>query len=384
MSPHHASRGAPAVELSEFIEAHRGAIVAAWAAKVRGELLRTALRPEQLHDALHLFLDEVVEALERSSETRIEAGHSAVARAHGRQRQTVRLHIGEVVREYGLLFETIVGLASEAGTLLRPSDLLALSRHLYTGAAEAVDEFAEKSQAERRHADFEAFAFLAHEIRNPLSTAKLTWQLLQHQEKLHGAAAERHARSLERLSALVDHSLTHSRLAMVGDGAPLHREPIALDELLQGAAEDSAAEAEHKRIQIEVDAPSDTCVAADSRLLRSAITNLVRNAVKFTRRQGLVLLRARVDAARASIEIKDQCGGLPPDRAERLFESFIQAGSERSGFGLGLAIVRQAVEAHGGTIEVKNHAGHGCLFAIELPLEPPAASRPRAPVPHGH
>jgi signal transduction histidine kinase len=358
-----------AVGLSEFIRRHRERIVAAWSAKVREEVLRTALSQEQLRDALLLFLDEVIEALGHSGAALAQSGHSAVARAHGRQRHTLRHHISEVVREYGLLFECIVTLAREADTQLEPEQWLELSRCLYAGAAEAVDEFAEKSRTERRHADFEAFAFLAHEIRNPLSTARLSWELLSGSGTAVGPGAERLGRSLERLGELVDYALTHSRLEMIGEGAPLHRERLSLAQLLRDAAEDCAAQAEHKGIELQIEAPLGAELSADARLLRSALSNLVRNAVKFTHRGGKIQLRGRLEQGSALFEIEDQCGGLPPERSERLFESFIQAGPERSGFGLGLAIVRQAVEAHRGTVEVRSRPGSGCVFALELPPE---------------
>ena len=80
----------------------------------------------------------------------------------------------------------------------------------------------------------------------------------------------------------------------------------------------------------------------DPRLLRSALSNVVQNAVKFTRIGGVVILRARHEGDLVRIDVEDQCGGLPPERAERLFESFVQGPVEdRRGFGLGLAIARQ-------------------------------------------
>jgi hypothetical protein len=68
-----------------------------------------------------------------------------------------------------------------------------------------------------------------------------------------------------------------------------------------------------------------------------------------------------------TIEVADACGGLPPGKVDDLFAPLVQRGENRSGFGLGLAIARQAVEAHGGSIDVRDDPGDGCVFTIELP-----------------
>jgi signal transduction histidine kinase len=106
----------------------------------------------------------------------------------------------------------------------------------------------------------------------------------------------------------------------------------------------------------------------DPRLVSSALTNLVRNAVKFTHQGGTVEIRARVAEERVSIEVEDGCGGLPPGFVERAFAPFAQMGADRTGFGLGLAIAKQAADAHGGSIRVQNLPGKGCIFVLELPM----------------
>jgi signal transduction histidine kinase len=72
-------------------------------------------------------------------------------------------------------------------------------------------------------------------------------------------------------------------------------------------------------------------------------------------------------AGRVVIEIEDRCGGLPPGAAENLFAPFVQVSDDRSGLGLGLTIAYQVVDAHGGTLEVRDLPGRGCVFAVALP-----------------
>ena len=79
-----------------------------------------------------------------------------------------------------------------------------------------------------------------------------------------------------------------------------------------------------------------------------------------------MIVRARASSGQVALEVADACGGLPPGRIDDLFSPLVQRGENRTGFGLGLAIARQAVEAHGGDIDVKDLPGVGCVFTIEL------------------
>ena len=79
-------------------------------------------------------------------------------------------------------------------------------------------------------------------------------------------------------------------------------------------------------------------------------------------------MRGQVACGRATIEIEDCCGGLPPGKVEEAFAPFVRLDSGQSGFGLGLAIARQAVDAHRGCIRVQNLPGKGCVFVLELPI----------------
>jgi signal transduction histidine kinase len=102
-------------------------------------------------------------------------------------------------------------------------------------------------------------------------------------------------------------------------------------------------------------------------MLGSAVSNLLQNAFKFSRRNGTVSLTARAVGNRILIEVEDACGGLPDGKIEELFRPFKQRSSDRSGLGLGLSITRRAVEANDGTLKARSVAGKGCVFTIDLP-----------------
>jgi signal transduction histidine kinase len=101
----------------------------------------------------------------------------------------------------------------------------------------------------------------------------------------------------------------------------------------------------------------------------TALFNLLQNAFKYSTPHGHVTVRTVCNRERVSIEVEDECGGLPEGNAELLFSAFgARRGRDRSGLGLGLAISRKAVKAIGGDIHIRNLPGKGCIFAIELPI----------------
>lgn len=365
-------------EVGEFLERHRDALIAKWEAKVRAALQDDErFTGEQLRNSLHLFLDEIIDRLLAFSRGGAQAGRrrSPIAREHGGQRQVLQLGIIELVREYSLLHESIAELADETVTTLSGRGITALTTQLFSGAAEAVEEYVRRQEEEQHRGNFEYFAFVAHELRNPLSSAQLAWESTLRKSALDPRLSEVINRSLKRLKEQIDHSITQSRLTSFRGRPEIRRERVSLDLLVVDACADSTIDAEAKGIRLDRPA-SDLFVEGDFRLLRSALSNLIRNAIKFTRAGGTVSIRGRPEGDRVLIEVADECGGLPVERAERLFQSFSQIGRDRSGFGLGLAISKQAVEAHGGTLHVKNVPAQGCIFTIDLPGEGTIADRP--------
>ena len=108
-------------------------------------------------------------------------------------------------------------------------------------------------------------------------------------------------------------------------------------------------------------------VRGNRELLLAALTNLLQNAFKFTRAHTEVTLSVYAFGELVLIEVKDQCGGLPPGSAEIMFTPFTQRSDDKSGLGLGLSIARQSIEADAGTLSVRDMPGTGCVFTISLP-----------------
>lgn len=115
----------------------------------------------------------------------------------------------------------------------------------------------------------------------------------------------------------------------------------------------------------------DVIVHADRQILASVVANLLQNAFKFTCRQGHVSLSARAIDARVLIDVEDECGGLPPGKAEELFRPLEQRGDDRTGLGLGLTICDRGARVNNGQVHVLNKPGTGCVFTLDLPRQQP-------------
>ena len=355
--------------LADVLDTQRAAVMQRWLDAVRGTLHPESMPRVELVDHLPSFLGQVIDAL-RAERAPDEV---EVAGEHGLQRLALGFSLDAVVREYGAMRTAMVTVAIEAGLAITTHDYRVIFDCVVNGIAGAVSEYSRQRDAEMARQASEHFAFVAHELRNPLSSAVLALDALQASGQLDPALRPVKVleRGLHNMRDLIDHSL---RVARVGSGVDLAPEPVQLRVLLQEAEATVALDAEAKDIKLELLMDGEHEIIVDVRLLRSALSNLVRNAIKFSHRAGTVCVRGKVASGRATIEIEDACGGLPEGEMDKVFSPFVQLGPQASsGFGLGLAIARQAVDAHGGTLRVQNLPRRGCIFVLDLPVAPAAA-----------
>jgi signal transduction histidine kinase len=211
---------------------------------------------------------------------------------------------------------------------------------------------------------------VSHELRSPLARLRVALELARKKGDAT-ALMDRFEREADRLESLVGDVLSLARLE--ARQTRLQRQSVALDELLAAVAQDAAFEAEaaHKQVRTELDA--GISVMGDPVLLRSAVENVVRNGVRHTPEGSAVLLRLRRVGNQAQIDIEDQGSGVPPGELDRLFQPFTRVGEARDrasgGYGLGLAITRQAMEAHGGRVVAINRPEGGLRISLMLTIE---------------
>lgn len=363
--------------LALLLSTQRKELSARFEASVRARLPTDGVDRCELLDTLPTFLDELIGDLER---VRWSAGPmhtgpvSPVAIAHGVLRFRHGFRVDEVVREYGLLHEAILELADMCGYTVNSYEQRALARAISRATAAAVSEYARRRDLELQREAAEHFSFVAHELRNPLTSARAAYERLARDGSIpRTRAAEVIGRGLTRVGELIDHALAAARL---GGRTPLRIERVVLQEVIADAISESATDAESRGIKLITEIQSGVELEADRRLLRSVVTNLLRNGIKFTHDGERVIVRGSAHEGSVVLEIEDSCGGIPAERVDGIFAAGVQAGADRSGFGLGLAIARQAVEAHGGSIAVRNEPGRCCAFVVELPQ----TARPSEPV----
>lgn len=360
--------------LHEFVTTYRGAIIERARLKLTARP-RPPARVQELDHGVTLFLTQLSDRLRSES-----AGTGSSSRAigagatrHGRDLMALGFTVSQVVHDYGDICQAITELAIEHRTVITTDEFRMLNGCLDTAIAEAVTEHARITAESRSHEEDERSGQLAHETRDLLNTALLAYQALKlGTVAINGSTGAVLGRSLMSLRDLVDSTLSDLRLGATTQRQVRVRVAPFLDNLRVGAQ----LHAESLGLTLVFE-PGDAewAVNADPQTLASAVTNLLNNAFKFTHPGGRVVLRARTpDDTRVCIEVEDQCGGIP----DSVGDPFQACGERRShdlaGLGLGLAMARRAVTAHGGDIRVRNIPGAGCVFTIDLPLAAPQES----------
>jgi signal transduction histidine kinase len=358
--------------LHDLIRRQRDRIIAIWREEGRRIAAGESMPPRELVDTLPVYLDELATALESIAQGESQPATGQLAAAHGRTRLQIGFAAHELVREFGLLRDAILKIADEDGYRASKDELLALGSSLFSSVAASVAAYVRERDLVLQRQASEHLGFLAHELRTPLTAARTGIEVLRRERPEDARLvhlANLVSRNLANVTQLLDNALTELRMRSPRSA---HLERIRGDDFVRMLVEESQQLAEASGIALATELEPIE-VEADVRLLRSALSNLIVNAIKFSHGPATVVLRLRRIESRARFEVEDECGGLPPATAEKLFDPFVQLGADRSGFGLGLAIARQAAESHGGNLAVHNLEGKGCVFLLEIPIGPSSA-----------
>lgn len=236
----------------------------------------------------------------------------------------------------------------------------------------------------------EFLAVVSHELRTPM-TAILGWTWLLRSGELADAEAAKALDVIERnmkmQSQIIEDLLDVSTI--VTGKLRLDLRPVTLGRVLEAVLETVRPQAEARGMRLESVIEQDASVSGDPRRLQQVLWNLLANAVKYGREGGTARMRLGLKGARAQILVEDDGEGIHPDFLPLVFDPFLQGESSLTrthrGLGIGLAIVRQLVEMHGGTVAANSPGpGKGSVFAVTLPLAAaPAAAASGAPAPAG-
>lgn len=230
------------------------------------------------------------------------------------------------------------------------------------------------NSTQRSQRDF--VANVSHELKTPLTSVQGFAQAI-----LDGTADTPEARK-QAAQIIYDEAGRMHRMALdlldlarfEAGTADLKMSSVDMGPLLRGVIEKFALQAQKAGVNLQVDVPSDLpLLIGDGDRLAQVFTNLVDNALKYTPTKGHVTLSAANVGNEMELSITDTGEGVPDEALPHLFDRFYQvdpsrAGGEKHGAGLGLAIVQEITQAHGGRISVRSQAGHGTTFVIHLPL----------------
>jgi len=216
---------------------------------------------------------------------------------------------------------------------------------------------------------------VSHEFRSPLARMHLALALMRQSSANTDSSVARMTLEIERLDHLVDELLTLTRLEH--EGLPEGEDYFDLVDIVQSVVDDarfetgSEATEVHLTNRIEAGEDERAPTKGQARLIRRALDNVLRNAIRFSPPGEAVEVVVGLSCAeqRYFVEIIDKGPGVVPETLSTIFDPFVRAQTHGEGHGLGLAIARRAVLVHGGTIEARNEAKGGFAVRIELPIE---------------
>ncbi len=247
---------------------------------------------------------------------------------------------------------------------------LARSFNQMAGQLEAAAE--KQKELDRLRRDLVAWA--GHDLRTPLASIRLLVEALADGVVSDPETSQQYLlqarKQVDTLAALVDDLFQVSQLD--AGGLTLHREPASLTDLLSDTIESFSGMAKQRGIRLEGSAvPGIDPLEMDVQRMGRVLNNLIGNALRHTPSGGLVSIRAEREDGFVSVVVQDSGEGIPPEDLTHIFERFYRGDKSRSratgGAGLGLAIARGIVEAHGGSIGVKSQPGQGATFTFTVP-----------------
>ena len=320
---------------------------------------------------------------------RVTKLNPAAEEIFGPEEKNTGMHVGEVARDV-----RIAGAVAEALESQRPvaaeemSSVLPLpvagsqrafrlrttpmrdNDHHLLGAVTLLEDITHLREIDRLKSEFIATA--SHELRTPLTSVQMGVYLLL--ERAAGELTDKQVEVLsacrddcDRLDQLMRDLLDVSRIE-AGESKPSF-EAVRTRDLLDSAKKDLQPQVESKGLGFKIEAPNDLpVVRVDRSQVERVLANLVVNAIRYTK-QGEIKISAQRRGNSVAVSVSDTGGGIPAEYLPHIFDKFVQVpGAATGGAGLGLAISRLIVEAHGGQISVQSEPHRGSTFTFTLPV----------------
>ena len=334
----------------------------------------------ELGSALRVFIHEASD----------ECKPASVPFAHGVQRFEDGFDIEEVVAEYNILRDCVYDMAESLEVTLVGKARRVVDKAFDDAIAGAVKAFAESQAREVQRRRTEYLAFVAHDLRTPLSAIMFSAHVLE--QRLLAAnrepETERLLRTLLRnatqLDALVSQVLEENTHLLTELSVKPEVRQFDLWPVVENLLQDLQGDADKAATRLVNQVPDDLEARADAGLVRRILQNLISNAIAYTPR-GEVTVGARALEGDEGIEVwvTDNGAGIARERIDRVFDA-LETDPDRNGTGLGLAIVKTFVEAHHGQVTVESVEGEGSTFRFTLPRTIPVAEKAKTAAGEGH
>jgi signal transduction histidine kinase len=348
--------------------ANKERILTRWEERLRKEVPAAAGESQPiLINTLPALLRQIAEALSSQHPRRTATEGSTIAEEHGGERVRItRFRLEDVIREYKLLREILFAVLEEKEPLT-VEERNTLNASIDQAITKSCTAYVLVQEGIRE----QLFATLAHDLRGPLSAAKVNVSLILRKPSSDQVPrwAARAADSIDRVDRMVQDLLDAMRV-QVGGRLSLMLEECDLVDVVRQGIENQQAEHGDRFVLV---APEPVRGYFAPEVLRRAVENLASNAVKYGTSSRPITVTVRQTHERAFIVVHNHGGHIPAEQQEMLFRAFVrlreaEAGGKR-GWGLGLAQARGAAEAHGGSIAVDSLPERGTSFTLDIPTD---------------
>lgn len=362
--------------LAALIRGERDTLLTQWRQEIKELPVAQNLDVPTLNDHIPDLLEELACELEVCSDESMIEGLKENPVTHGLDRLRLGFDVEEVVAEYNALRDVIQDLIERHGLRLRGKINRTINRVIDRSIGLAVKTYATQKALEVQQRREEHLAFVAHDLRSPLSAIAMAAHLLKavvpdviKDERGATLLATMH-RNVVRLNSLVFKVVQEEANLKAKVNEKIERREVKLRAIVEELISDLSPLASAANLSLTNKVPEELTAFVDENMLTLIFQNLISNAIDYTP-NGEVIIGAQKINQSASIEcwVSDNGAGIPADRLEKVFDKLETDPDKQSGMGLGLAIVKQFVEAHGGKVTVDSKLGQGSTFRFIIPYQ---------------
>ena len=363
-------------KFASIIQEHRDELLKEWRERVRLLPAARDLDNPTLNDHIpHLFDALTQELTAGGTESVLDLQLHDSPKIHGGLRLRAGFDIVEVVAEYNILRELLSNIAERQNVDTTGDPNRILNRVVDRAVALAVDTYAKEKALEIQQRREEQLSFLIHDLKTPLSAIHAAGRILETSlagDTLTGRVGNMLdivRRNALRLNALITTASQeqYNLAASTAEQVKVAHREFDLWPVVQAMIWDLRALVENVPVQIINAVPENCVVYADPVLITQVFQNLLSNAIKYTAKGEITVGANTTEVNKVRCWVRDTGAGIPNDRLVKIFEKFETDPTKKGGMGLGLPIVKQLVEAHGGQIFVESEVGRGSTFSFTLP-----------------